>query len=108
MKRFFLLNTILFFATIIHAQSKPATAQYANTTLSNLTSPTKIKLSLLPDTTNKRSIGNSTKSWKNIYIGDTLFLNNEPYIKFNDASNAMFGNDAGAGILGSENCFFGT
>ena len=79
-----------------------------NKSLSNLAVLTAVNADLVPDSNNIRSLGSATYNWKNIYTSDTFFLNNEPYINFTDASDAVFGNSAGAGMLGTENSFFGT
>jgi hypothetical protein len=49
------------------AASKKINAQNANTTLSNLTTPTKVNANLLPDKDSKRNPGAATKGWKNLY-----------------------------------------
>jgi hypothetical protein len=54
-----------FFMQQLHAQ--------ANTQLSNLDAPTKINASLIPDKNNNRSLGNSNKNWKNIYMNGVLW-----------------------------------
>ena len=84
------------------------TQKSVNKNLSNLTDSTAVNVNFLPDSNNVRNLGSATHNWKNIYNSDTFFLNNEPYIKFTDESNAMFGNSAGAGNLGIQNSFFGT
>ncbi|HEX5154611.1 MAG TPA: tail fiber domain-containing protein [Parafilimonas sp.] len=53
-----------FFVQQLHAQ--------ANTQLSNLNAPTKINASLIPNQNNARSLGNSNKGWKDIYMGGIL------------------------------------
>ena len=55
--------------------NKQATAQSANTSLSNLTSPAKINASLLPDKNNQHNLGSKSKSWENIYIDSAVYLN---------------------------------
>ena len=46
------------------------TPSRANTTLSNLTAPTAINQSLLPDTTNTLDVGSSTNQWNNLFAGN--------------------------------------
>ncbi|HEY2725591.1 MAG TPA: tail fiber domain-containing protein, partial [Parafilimonas sp.] len=48
-------------------------AQNANTALSNLKSPTKVNVNLLPDENNKHDIGSGTKGWRNIYFDGSLY-----------------------------------
>ncbi|HYK43908.1 MAG TPA: hypothetical protein VEV83_01980, partial [Parafilimonas sp.] len=43
-------------------------AQSANTSLSNLVSPTAVNIDLLPNKDNKRDLGSSGKSWKDIHL----------------------------------------
>ena len=47
----------------------------ANTTLSNLVSPTAINQSLLPGTTNTIDLGSSTRLWKNAWFGGDASIN---------------------------------
>ena len=67
----------------IHAQNKPAVAQNANTTLSNLTSPTLINVNLVPDKNNNRNLGNATKAWKNLYLDTAVYIGGYKFIKGN-------------------------
>ena len=46
----------------------------ANKTLSNLTSPTAVNQSLLPGTTNSINLGSTSLRWKNIHLGNALYL----------------------------------
>jgi hypothetical protein len=46
----------------------------ANTTLSNLISPTKINVDLLPDKNNKRNLGSYNREWKNFYLDSFIYL----------------------------------
>ncbi len=48
----------------------------ANTTLSNLVSPTAINQSLLPGITNSIDLGSSTKLWKNAWFSGDATINN--------------------------------
>ena len=49
-------------------QLQVGTIPYANQALSNLTSPTAVNQHLLPDATNTRDLGSSTKEWRDLYI----------------------------------------
>lgn len=52
-----------------------AAATGANTTLSNLTSPTAINQTLRPDTTHSRDLGTSSLNWNTGYFGITAYSN---------------------------------
>lgn len=52
-----------------------AAATGANTTLSNLTSPTAINQTLRPDTTHSRDLGTSSLNWSVGYFGITAYSN---------------------------------
>jgi hypothetical protein len=52
---------------LVQAFMQKASSQ-ANVQLSNLDNPTKINVNLLPDKDNLRSLGNSNKEWKDIYM----------------------------------------
>jgi hypothetical protein len=55
-------------------------AQSANTTLSNLTSPTKVNANLLPDKDKTRNLGSATKGWRNLYLDSAVYLNGVKFI----------------------------
>jgi len=63
--------TLSFF---IAALAMSATAQNANTFLSNLTSPTAVNEHLLPQNNNTKNLGSSGKSWKNLYVAGRSYL----------------------------------
>jgi hypothetical protein len=79
MKKHFTLSLCI---TIIVLQ---ATAQSANKTLSNLTSPTAVNVNLLPQNNNTQNLGSSGKSWKNLYVDGKSYLKTA-YTYFNNAS----------------------
>jgi hypothetical protein len=79
MKKHFTLSLCI---TIIVLQ---ATAQSANKTLSNLTSPTAVNVNLLPKNNNTQNLGSSGKSWKNLYVNGKSYLKTS-YTYFNNAS----------------------
>jgi hypothetical protein len=68
MKKHFTLS--LFTAAL----AMSATAQNANTFLSNLTSPTAVNEHLLPQNNNTKNLGSSGKSWKNLYVAGRSYL----------------------------------
>jgi len=57
----------------------------ANTSLSNLTSPTAINVTLLPGNNNK-NLGSAAKSWKNLYVAGNSYVKTA-YTYFDDATS---------------------
>jgi hypothetical protein len=88
--KFFLF---IFFLTAIAFESR---AQNANTTLSNLTSPTKVNVDLLPDKDQKRNLGKFTRAWKNLYLDSAIYIDSSRFIAFrtgNGTENTALGRD---------------
>lgn len=83
----------------------------ANTSLSNLVSPTAVNQDLLPDTTNTLNLGSARRNWMRIYIGTDLYLEN---IRTMHApgplgSNFFIGQYSGnAAVTGKSNTALGT
>ncbi|HEY1870629.1 MAG TPA: hypothetical protein VGG71_06185, partial [Chitinophagaceae bacterium] len=92
-----------FFISLIAIKS---TAQSANTSLSNLTAPTKVNVNVLPDKNGKHDLGSGTKSWNNIYFHGSWFKDSIQFFS-SDISNLFFGNTAGENNSGSYNTAFG-
>jgi hypothetical protein len=88
-----------------------AIAQFASQDLSNLTWPTKINFSLLPDSTNKQNLGLSNKSWKDLYLGirGTVYLEGSPFLSSGKTGifNVMLGGSNGSHSAASYNTFLG-
>jgi hypothetical protein len=82
----------------------------ANQQLSNLTSPTAINQSLLPNVDNSKDLGNSTLQWKNIYLHDGLYLNGGNLAIHSPGINNFFaGRGAGKpSVTGQGNTGLGT
>src|SRR5215471_5397710 len=83
---------ILFFTAVAFKSN----AQNANTSLSNLTSPTKVNVDLLPDKDQKRSLGNFTRAWKNLYLDSAIYIDSSRFIAFrtgNGTENTALGRD---------------
>jgi len=59
----------------------------ANTTLSNLNSPTAINVDLLPATTSDINLGSPSNAWNNIYFTGSLFYGSNRVLAF-DSSHA--------------------
>ncbi|MEP6467438.1 MAG: tail fiber domain-containing protein [Parafilimonas sp.] len=56
-------------------------AQNANTSLSNLTAPTKVNVHLLPQKEYKYNLGSFNKAWNNIYAG-SVYLGNDRFLAY--------------------------
>ena len=54
----------------------------ANQSLSNLTSPTHVNVSLLPDLNNKHALGSAANSWSSLYLDGSLFLANKRFLAY--------------------------
>ncbi len=85
--------TLLFWGSLFSAHEKLGST--ANTSLSNLTSPTSINQDLLPATTNVRGLGNVSRSWKNVYVGTAYYLKNSLTIHATGSSGFFAGTAAG-------------
>ncbi|CAN5706254.1 hypothetical protein BH10BAC2_BH10BAC2_42970 [soil metagenome] len=70
----------------------------ANTALSNLTT-TAINQSLLPATDNTIDLGSSSKSWRNIYSGNSIYLKGSIVLHSPGTENFFVGNGAGNNSL---------
>lgn len=67
----------------------------ANTTLSNLVSPTNINNSLLPNASNTLDLGSTARNWRNIYTGTAYYLKNFRIIQAPGTTNFFVGQGAG-------------
>jgi hypothetical protein len=68
----------------------------ANTSLSNLSKPTKINVDLLPDKDSKHSLGNSTKAWMFLYLDSAIYIDSARFIAFKTGTgsyNTAIGKD---------------
>jgi hypothetical protein len=75
--------------------SKESHAQNANTNLSNLTSPTKVNVSLLPSKDSAVNLGSTNKSWKDLFIKGRIYLADTPTIYSINNSDFFAGPNAG-------------
>jgi len=57
-------------------------AQSANTSFSNLVSPTAVNVHLLPNQDNKRDLRSANKSWKNIYLDGSIYLGGARFLAY--------------------------
>lgn len=82
------LNTSLLVLAGVCLTAAKVSAQSANTSLSNLVSPTHVNQSLTPNTTNTISLGSSTIGWQNCYLTGALYLDGLSFINNNGPTNA--------------------
>ncbi len=110
------MKNIFLSAALLVITSTAAFSQ-ANTTLSNLVSPTSVNQNLIPSSNNGKNLGSSSKGWKNGYFTNAIYLYG---FKIIDASiydygpeNTGFGNQAlnslntGDPFPGLDNAAFG-
>jgi hypothetical protein len=71
----------------------------SNRTLSNLTSPTAINQSLLPNSNNAKDLGSDSLAWRNIYLANQIFINKKRAITAVGTGNFFMGLNAGQGFL---------
>src|SRR6478609_2744094 len=88
MKKYFSLLGLLMAATILSYGQ-------ANTSLSNLTSPTSVNQDLLPGGNNIRNLGSIAKSWKTLYIDGSIYLKDTLFLHTKGAYNTFIGMQAG-------------
>jgi len=67
----------------------------ANTSLSNLSSPTAANQHLLPDANNKRNLGSASKSWRILYLDSAIYLKDSLFIHRRGTNNTFVGENAG-------------
>ncbi len=76
----------------------------ANQTLSNLTHPTSVNQSLIPNNDNTKILGNSTKQWKALYLSDGIYKGKMRVFYYDDINenfaigdSALINNVSGTG-----------
>jgi trimeric autotransporter adhesin len=73
----------------------------ANTSLSNLTSPTAVNQHLLPQTTKLYDLGSASLSWRNLHLRDDIFLDGTRFVSNAPGTasfNAFVGSHAGLAV----------
>jgi hypothetical protein len=83
------LLCVVVFEVNTHAQ--------ANQSLSNLTSPTAVNVNLSPDKDNKRNLGSTAKSWRNLYLDTAVYIGGHRFLTGltgSSADNTAAGTDA--------------
>jgi hypothetical protein len=91
-----------------HSGWKPVTpfAMAANTSLSNLATTTAVNQHLLPNTTNSKNLGSSTKQWKDFYLRGNIGINASPSYPINIFNSSyQYGVKALTSISGSNTDF---
>ncbi|MGI8952476.1 MAG: tail fiber domain-containing protein [Chitinophagaceae bacterium] len=63
--------------------------------LSNLNTPTKVNVDLLPDSTNARNLGSKSKSWKNVFAKGSYYLGGDKFISNPGTYNTFIGSNTG-------------
>src|ERR1041385_6483257 len=99
---------------LLQAFSQQALAQ-ADVQLSNLVSPTKVNVALLPDKDNKRDLGNFNKGWKDLYLRGIVWREGYTWVAGASYSlNTFVGQNAGSFMIttgestSQQNTFVGT
>lgn len=99
---------IFLMMAFIYLEVIQSSAQNANTALSNLISPTSVNQTLFPSSDNALDLGSSSKSWKNIYLDGSVYLNSIRFLSNGgNTNNAFTGYNAGKVTTGVANSFFG-
>ncbi len=76
----YLVLALIVLSGTANAQQKSSAPVYANTSLNNLISPTKIDVNLLPDKDAKRDLGSANKAWKNLYLDSAIYAGGTKFI----------------------------
>lgn len=83
-------------------------AKGANTSLSNLVSPTAVNQILQPNTDNIIDLGTSAKAWKDLYLKGGLYFNGIKMWQYRQGVNTIIGENAGSAGAGGYNTAIGT
>ncbi len=101
------MKTLSTFLMLAVCFANIATAQNANTSLSNLVA-TSINQTLQPNTNNSFSLGTQTLSWKNLYLRGSVFLNGKKMWQYKTGVNTIIGEGTGSTGTGGFNTALGT
>ena len=107
------MKTRFYIVTLLCAAVFGVNTSYAqaNQSLSNLTSPTAVNVSLWPDKDHKRDLGNMNKSWRNLYLDTAIYIEGHRFIAYRvgiGSSNTIIGAEAlNANTNGSDNTAVG-
>lgn len=94
-----LFASLITATTDVHAQ--------ANTSLSNLATPTAVNTHLLPGANAARNFGSSSLNWRSIYFSDTIFLRGYKFISGDNNYNTSLGLEAGLSTSASHTISIG-
>ena len=83
------------------------TLKGANTSLSNLVSPTSINQVLLPNVTNSLDIGSFSLGWRNIFASHSYYLSGSKVVDVTGTANTFLGNTGNVVNTGTFNTFVG-
>ncbi len=76
-------------------QLSPFAAESANRTLSNLQEPTAVNVSLLPDVTDTKNLGDTATAWKSLFISGNIYYAGSRFINAAGIGNNFIGTLAG-------------
>jgi hypothetical protein len=100
MKSLFITVSLVVIVTAVIGQ--------ANTTLSNLVSPTSINQDLLPNSSGGRSLGSYTNNWGTFFISGTICKGSQPFLHNRGIGNTFLGINAGKSFSsGNSNTIIG-
>jgi hypothetical protein len=95
------------FITMMCCFSMQQSLAQANRTLSNLLSPTKVNISMLPGINNRIDLGSANFTWRNIYAGTSYYINGTPVLQITGTANTFVGNSSNTVNAGSYNTYTG-
>jgi trimeric autotransporter adhesin len=95
-----LLSAIASLGLALFTQAQPF---FANRNLSNLLSPTAVNQDLLPNSTNTRDLGSSSRNWKDLYLGGSIFKGSLRFLSNEGTQNTFLGISAGNAITAGSN-----
>ena len=75
----------------------------ANTTLSNLVSPTAINQDLSPNSNNVHNLGSVAENWKILYIDNSIYLKGALFLHNAGVQNTFVGQQSGDSLLKGTN-----
>ncbi len=85
-----------------------AVSKGANTSLSNLVTPTAVNQILQPNADNTIDLGTPAASWKNMFIKGGLYINGVKMMQYKAGVNTLIGENAGSTGPGGYNTAIGT
>lgn len=80
----------------------------ANTALSNLSAPTAINQSLLPQANNTFDLGSTSQGWRNVFASRSYYLGGSKVLDITGTNNTFVGNTTNTANTGTYNTFVGS